>query len=615
MLSSIKSKIKGWVAYLVIGLITVPFALFGISEYFTGSENIIVADIDGDQISKQVFFQKFTPRKRQLQKELAENYTDESEISLKKSTISSIIDEHLLKRMAEQMGYVTTPLELQVFIKANDAFKVDEKFSLERYKQLLRLNGYTSAKYELEQVERLNQEQIKYNFSDSAFTTPSALKRMQALNDQQRKFSYIMLNAKDYLDETKVDPESIAAFFKENKQTFFDPQKIKVDFIELSSDNIAKNIKVDEEALLSLYEDEKGRFVEEEERQAQHILLESEELANTLVERLQKGEDFDKLAAEYSQDTTSKDKGGDLGFFGLGVMVPEFETKVFVMNEGDMSEPIKSEFGYHIIKLNKIKASTTKPFESVRDELSEIYIERATQKEIYNLTEQLANFAYETSLEDAAEQTGLKLETSEFFAQDTKKYDTKFIAAAYSDTVLNKAENSELIEVTKDKFMVLRVNDKQPQRQKTFDEVKTEINTHLADVLAESFVNNVARNITEALVKGDEDAANKMIKKSKLKWEDVDWIDRGSKETDTNIIGKVFSLPKPSDSPIYNAHNLSPQQVIIFKLLAVRAAPEPQQNSDLLAGVLLNFKSDEMFNSILQTLRKDAEIKIFANKL
>ncbi|SMN11873.1 Peptidyl-prolyl cis-trans isomerase PpiD [uncultured Candidatus Thioglobus sp.] len=614
MLSSIKNKIKGWVAYLVIGLITVPFALFGISEYFTGTENVIVANVDGEKISKQVFFQKFAPRKRQLQKELAEKYTAELEISLKNSTLNSIIDEHLLKKMADQMGYVTTPFELQVFIKASGMFKVDKKFSLEKYKQLLRLGGYSNAKYELEQTEKLNQRQIKYNFEDSAFVTLSALNRMQALNDQQRKFSYIALNVKDYLDETQVDPESIATFYKENKQKFIKPEEIKVDFIELSSKNIAKDIKVNEDELLTLYEDEKGRFVKEEERQAQHILLESEELANNIAERLQQGENFDKLAAEYSQDTGSKNNGGDLGFFGLGVMVPEFETKVFVMNEGEVSEPIKSNFGYHIIKLNKIKASTAKSFKSVRDELSEIYTKRATQKAIYNLTEQLANLAYEASLEEAADQLGLKLETSEFFARNTKQYDPKFVAIAYNDTVLNKGENSELIEVDKDKFIVLRVNDRKAQKQKAFDEVKIEINTQLVNTLAESFINNLAKKITEALTNGDEDAANQIIKKSNLKWIEVDWIDRGSKEADSNIIDRVFSLPKPSDSPIYNAHNLNPQQMIVLRLLAVRA-PKPQQNSLLLTEFLLNLESDEMFKDILTTLRNNAEIKIFADNL
>ncbi|RUA05846.1 MAG: peptidylprolyl isomerase [Gammaproteobacteria bacterium] len=614
MLGSIREKIKGWVAYVVIALIIVPFALFGVSEYLTGSSNIVVANIDGDEISKEVFLSEFETRKRRLQEELGERYTAEINQSVKMKTINGIINRRLLKKLSDKLGYVTTQRELQIFIQTNDAFKVDGKFSVDRYKQLLRLSGFSDTEYEASQTNELTQSQINFNFLDSAFVTQSALKRLQLLNDQQRQFDYLTLSVKEHSKEVEVDLKSVKEFYKAQKQAFFEPQKVKVDFVELSFKEVAKGIKVSDDELFNFYEDEQARFTIEEERQAQHILVESEALANTIVAELKAGADFTKLAAKYSIDTGSKDKGGDLGLFGKGVMVPEFEAEAFSMKVGETSAPVKTDFGYHIIRLTKVQAEAVKSFKSVRSELKKLYTERAAQKLMYKLTDDFSNLAYEVSLEELADQMDLKLKTSIFFSQDSKNYNAKFVAVAYSDAVLNKNENSAPIEIDKDKLVVLRINNKIAQRQKTFKEVKAEITKYLKSLLAKAFIDDVANKISIALNKGDSKTAEQLIKSNKLKWKKVGWIGRDSKKVDANVINGVFALPKPSKGKkaIYTAISTD-QEAIVLKLLAVK---EPKSTSSaLLENVLLNFESEEVFRNILMTLRKDTDIEIFADNL
>jgi len=223
---------------------------------------------------------------------------------------------------------------------------------------------------------------------------PSQLQRLQNLNDQQRKFSYIKLNADDYTNKVIVDAKSVKDYYNNQKKSFFEPEQAKIEFVELSLAEIAKTIEATDDELFNFYEDEQARFTSEEERQAQHILLPSKELANKVLDLLGQGVDFDKLAAQYSEDTGSKDLGGDLGLFGRGVMVDAFENAVFAMQEGQLSELVKSDFGYHIIKLNKIQAGSVKPFSEVRSELMQLYTETKAQKDLYNLTEQMANLAY-----------------------------------------------------------------------------------------------------------------------------------------------------------------------------------------------------------------------------
>ena len=419
MLSSIKNKTKGWLAYLIVGLITVPFALFGVNEYFTGASNVVVASIDDDEISKEAFLAEFNPQKRRLQQKLAEQYNTEFDAVLKQSIINQMIDKRLLNQLAEQMSHATSSSELNAIIQANELFQEQGRFSLDKYKNLLRLNGYTPAEYESVRAKELTQNQIKYNLLDSAFMLPSQLERLQNLNDQQRKFSYINLNADDYTNKVTVDAKSVKDYYNNQKESFFEPEQAKIEFVELSLAEIAKTIEATDDELFNFYEDEQARFTSEEERQAQHILLPSKELANKVLDLLSQGVDFDKLAAQYSEDTGSKDSGGDLGLFGRGVMVDAFENAVFAMQEGQLSELVKSDFGYHIIKLNKIQAGSVKPFSEVRSELMQLYTETKAQKDLYNLTEQMANLAYETNLEELASQMALKINTSDFFTRSS----------------------------------------------------------------------------------------------------------------------------------------------------------------------------------------------------
>jgi peptidyl-prolyl cis-trans isomerase D len=614
MLSSIKNKTKGWLAYLIVGLITVPFALFGVNEYFTGASNVVVASIDDDEISKEAFLAEFNPQKRRLQQKLAEQYNTEFDAVLKQSIINQMIDKRLLNQLAEQMSHATSSSELNAIIQANELFQEQGRFSLDKYKNLLRLNGYTPAEYESVRAKELTQNQIKYNLLDSAFMLPSQLQRLQNLNDQQRKFSYIKLNADDYTNKVIVDAKSVKDYYNNQKKSFFEPEQAKIEFVELSLAEIAKTIEATDDELFNFYEDEQARFTSEEERQAQHILLPSKELANKVLDLLGQGVDFDKLAAQYSEDTGSKDLGGDLGLFGRGVMVDAFENAVFAMQEGQLSELVKSDFGYHIIKLNKIQAGSVKPFSEVRSELMQLYTETKAQKDLYNLTEQMANLAYETNLEELASQMALKINTSDFFTRSSTQLDSKIVATAFSDVVLNKGENSEVLELDKDRFVVVRLKDKLAQRQKTFDEVKDEINIHLTRLLAKTFVDNVAAQIVTSAKAGDDKSLDQLLDKNSLKWESVDWIKRDTTKTDVAIVNKVFALSKPASEPVISAQSLDARNALVINLTGVKVS-ESKTSAANLEAILLGFESNEVFVNILQTLRAKAEIKVFNSKL
>jgi len=614
MLSSIKNKTKGWVAYLIVGLITIPFALFGINEYFTGASNIVVASIDEQEISKEEFLTEFNPQKRRLQQKLAEKYNTDFDTVLKQSIINQMIDRRLLDQLAERMSHATSNSELNAIIQTNELFQDQGRFSLEKYKNLLRLNGYSASQYESIRAKELTQNQIKYNLLDSAFMLPSQLEKLQNLNDQQREFSYIKLAADDYTAKVNVDEKSVKDYYQNQKESFFAPEQAKIEFVELSLAEVAKSIDVTDDELFNFYEDDQARFTTEEERQAQHILLETKEMADEVLALLDAGGDFSKLAAQYSQDTGSKDTGGDLGVFGRGVMVDAFEKSAFALQEGQVSGAIKSEFGYHIIKLNKIQAGSVKPFESVKSELTKLYTQAQAQKNLYNLTEQLANLAYEASLEEVASQMALKVSVSEFFDRKDTKLDAKMLAAAFSDVVLNKGDNSEVLELDQDRFVVLRLKQKLPQRQKTFEEVKGEINTHLTRLLAKTFVDNIAAQIVKYSESGDDKSVSQLMDKNSLKWTTLGWVKRDTKKADISIVNKAFSLSKPKSGSVFSAQSLDRRNSVVINLTGVKVS-NSKTSQDNLETVLLGFESNEVFVNILQTLRAQAEIKVFNSNL
>lgn len=614
MLGSIKEKTKGWVAYLIVGLITIPFALFGINEYFTGASNVVVASINDNDITQEEFLSEFQPQQRRLQQNLAEKYDSEFDTVLKQSVLNQMIDRRLLDNLAERLSYATTQGELNAIISMNDLFLEDGKFSIDRYKQLLRLNGYTTKQYEEIKAKELTQNQIKYNLLDSAFVVPSQLERLKSLNDQQRQFNYIVLNANDYTEKVKVEEKSVKDYYSNQKESFFAPEQVKIEFVELTIDGVAKDVEVNDDELFNFYEDEKARFSTEEQRKAQHILLEDETTANKVYDLITQGADFAKLAGEYSQDPGSKDNGGDLGFFTKGVMMPEFENQVFSMAVDELSAPIKTEFGHHIIKLTAIKAGTEKDFNSVKTEVTELYTKAEAQKSLYKLTEQLENLAYEASLEEISDQMGLKRQTSEFFARNTQTLNQKIVSAAFSNEVLNKGENSTVIELSDEKLMVLRLVKKIPQRQKTFDEVKGEINTHLGSLLAKTFIDNIAKQIVKDLNDNNQEAVKALMTKNNLKWQNVGWVGRDSNKADTAIINKVFALPKPGKSNSYSAQSLSKRSSVVLDLSAVKIEDSKTLNADLERSIL-SFESNEVFVNILKSLRSQADIQVYSERL
>jgi len=613
MLSNIRNKSKGWIAYLIIGLITIPFALFGIQSYLGGSSNSIIASVDGEEILLTTYYTKLNLEQRNLQQQYGSNYSAEIDTALRQMLIDGMIQEKLLDNYANSLELVTLDEEVRAFILANELFQVEGVFSEERYNQLLRLNSYTPLSYEESQAKLMKQEQLKRNLVHSAFLTSQQVEKIKALAGQQRYTSFIVLSTEKYMDQVSVTQNQVIEYFDTNQSSFVELPKIKVNYIELSLDDIKDQEVADEETLRSLYDDDKEIFTNPEQRSAQHILVEERELAESLLEEIQQGADFSELARIHSIDTSTKDSGGDLGYFERDIMVPEFDKVVFEMDIGELSKVVETDYGFHIIKLTEVQPENIKSFEESREQLASLHQKKAAQKKLYSLQEELGNLAYEDPLDLVAEHLDLELEASDYFSRTSEEYEEQFVSAAYSDLVLNEGENSDVIELGQDRFVVLNLAEQIPERQKTLDEVQTQITDILKTMEAKKIIDDLAANISSALSNSENTKAEALIAENELEWSEPNWISRSS-GLPLNMTSMIFKMAKPSTGEsVYSSNSLNENISIVFDLKDVRVSEEIVD--ERITDGYLNEQLNELFINLIKELKESAEIKVYSELL
>jgi peptidyl-prolyl cis-trans isomerase D len=613
MLGAIRKKSKGWVAYLIVGLITVPFALFGIQSYIGGSSNSVIAIVDGEDITVNTYYQEFNTQQRNLQQQLGSSYSTEIDHALRQTVIETLINEKLLENFTNSMKLVTLDEEVFSFILSNPVFQLDGVFSEDRYLQVLRLNNFTPLTYELEQLKSMSLDQIKRNLNHSAFLSTVQIEQLNDLSSQQRDVSFVVLNTEKYKDQIVVNQEQISEYFDNNKSNFIEGRKVQVDFVELSFDNIEQQIEPDNETLQKLYIENEALYTNPEQRRAQHILLEEVSDASAILKEIRQGGDFSELARIHSKDITSSEEGGDLGLFERELMVPEFDAAVFGMNVGDISDVIKTDYGYHIIKLNEIRPSTLQTFEEVEEQLLALHKKNVNQNALYELQEELSNLAYEESIDVVSNQLDLELQTSDFFSELSTEYEEVFVSTAFSDIVLNDGENSDVIELSKDRFVVMNLVNQQPERQKVLDEVENQIVDILRNLGAKQLIDELARTISSSLTSGDDAQVKALMAENDLEWNDVGWITRDS-QLPFDATSKVYKLSKPNTGEhTYHSQSADANTTLVIDLKAVKLSDE-DINSEI-ADLYLSEENNELFLSLVKKLRDSAEIKIFTDLL
>ncbi len=621
MLDSIRSVATGWVGKALLALITIPFALFGIDSYLSqAGNNVAIAKVDGSDISIQEYSNALQNLRNRLQSEGKVDPAELDNPQVKMLVLDQLINQQLLEKEIKSANYAISDVQLATYITDMPNFQKDGKFSQELYDELLQQNQLTPKKFETSIRADLLAQQAQDGIAKLAFISNARAENTLQLLKQKRVVTVSEIKTKDFIDQVKIDPSEVKAYYDKHKDSLRHPEQVKIEFLTLSASSLVPTVKVDDEEVKKFYNENAAKFQGNEQRRASHILIgfgvnatpeqkeEAKAKAEALLASIKKNpKSFEELAVKNSQDPGSASKGGDLGSFGRGAMVKSFEDAAFAMKVGQVSDLVESEFGYHIIKLTEITGQSS-DFESLKPQIKAELIFQKAQAAFTEKAESFSNTVYEQSdsLQPAAKAFGGQVQVSDWSSrEDVGKFfkNDKIVDAIFSEESLKDRRNTEAVEVSPNNLVAARVLDYKPATPKTFDEVKGGIEALLKLEAAAKL----------AVTKGE--AALKELRAGKevtgIEWIPEVTVDRKTAQGLTQLAMTQIFKTDISKLPAYSGLADSKQGYLLVKVISVDNSAAGDEDSVASAKSELNAAlADEYLTAYKQSLRAKAKIKV-----
>ena len=513
------------IVQIFLALIALPFAFFGVDSYVRNAGSDDVAKIGDARISQQQFQQALREQQERLRAQLGgqldPRMLDTPEA--RKAILDDLIHQRLLLLEAGKHRLFASDDALRQAINGIDAFKQDGKFSSERYEAMLRAQGMTPAMFEAQLRQDLTLQQLAGAVTQSAFMPRTVADRLIALQTEKREVAEYRLPLDAYLGKVSLAADAVKKFYDDNGKQFETPEQARVEYVVLSMDALAGQLKVSDEEIRAWYDGHKDRYRQPEERRASHILLASDKQgkeaarskAAELLKQVQASPAaFAELARKHSDDPGSASKGGDLGFFGRGMMVKPFEDSVFALKEGEISGVVESDFGFHIIRLTGIHAAKERPLAEVRGEIEEELKKTAAGRKFAEAAETFSNTVYEQpdSLKPVAEKFQLKITQSDWIGRAAHPAagplgNEKVLAAVFGEDSVKNRRNTEAIEIGQNTLLAARIIDYRPVARQPFESVAASIETLLKRKEAQALARQEGEALLARLKQGDDKLA------------------------------------------------------------------------------------------------------------
>ena len=625
MLLDLRDGIRNskWLKYILVGLICVPFALVGIGSYLGNNGPDYAAKVNGQKVS----YNAFESAHRQAQSEIAQELGGRIPEGLNLGSMvnsramDSVVQQEVLRQSTAEKGFAIGDEYLANQLITAEVFQEDGAFSKERYEAYLQSEGVSAAEFETQFRSTLLQRQFQLGVVGTGFALQDENQMLQSLRSQQRDVSLITLNTQAKADSLEITDEEVETYYSENTASFNNPEKVKVEYLELKIDDLKDTVEVSDEDLAAYFEQTKSQWVSPEKRAASHILLaidrdasasdveEKQTLANELIERINGGETLASIAPTVSDDPGSAENGGSLGEFGRGVMVPEFEEAAYSMNVGELSAPIRSDFGFHIIQLDNIVPEQGQTFEEIKDDLKDQYQTEQAELKYAEVSNLLANASYENndSLQPAAEEAGLELQTSDWLDQNTQEgigVHRQVLAAALSDEVLNNGSNSEVLEVGDNHAIVVRTIEHQEAEPKPVDEVREEIVKLVQNQKATEELQALADTLIADLEAGAD--ASELATEHGGEFNETVSVGRTDTELDRAVVQKLFTMPKPeAGGATYGKVSSLDGNIVVLAFSGIGTDTEAETEEPVASSM----PAYAELQSLMQAIQEDAEIE------
>ena len=520
---------KKRIVQIVLLLAVLPFMFWGVQSYRSDGSESYVAIVDGEEIKRREFEQALRDRQAQMRRMFGGNIDAAllESYEIKDSVLEQLINQRLLFREAVGNGFTVLDSQLVNEISQIPDFQVDNKFSKQQYETMLRNAGLNPVTFESQIRQELLLKQLMDGFSENSLVSDKAASKILYLSEVQREISQKQFKPEDFLDEVEPSEEEINEYYNDHEASFYLPERVRVEYVVLSFDALAENEPVSEEAVLNYYETHQEEFRQAEERKASHILVsvaadadadekeQAREKAEDILEQVQQDPDrFAELAEEFSDDPGSASRGGDLGFFGRGVMVKAFEEAIFDMQPDEIRGLVETDFGYHIIQLAEIKEAVPADLDEVRGQIEQKLKMEMVSSIFGEAVEDFSNTVYEQgdSLQPVAEKFELTVQESDWITRSSAEpailSNSNLLAAIFADDAKLDKRNTDSIEVDSNTFVSARVIEHRPETSQSLSIVRDEIVERLKKQLA----------LEQAVSTGEEKLAD-------LKSGDTDTID------------------------------------------------------------------------------------------
>lgn len=624
MLQNIRDNIQGLVAKVIIALIIVPFAIFGVETLVSSRGPAPVAKVNGDKIGESELLQMISQQKRQLMAMMGERVQPEmlDDARLRGPSLDTLITQKLLEQGAETLKLRVSPSALDASIVGMPQFQENGKFSPERYQQLLRAQNLTPGYFKQMLQREVVIDQLQSGLAESDFATAAEIDVVTGLLQQQRSYSYVLIPLAPYAEKIELADADINQYYQAHGDQYLRDERVKLEYIELRAADFAK--PVDEAAVRAEYDKFAAAFKPATERHAAHILVEINDKRDDAAalariqeaaKKLAAGEKFDALAPAYSDDAASSGNGGDIGVSRGDTFPPELEQTLATMKPGDVSAPVKSVAGYHLVKLLDAQTETLPSFESRKAEIEQRLATGDAQPQLLKLVETLRDQAFNAEgLADLAKNHQLSVKESDWI--DHKTTDPLFAsakvqAAAFSSEVIKDGNNSDVIELSPDHYIILRMKAHEAASPRPLDEVKPQIVATLKRERALAEAQKQAEQLKSQVEQGSDFA--QAATAAGYKPQNVVDATRNSTATSADITRAAFSLPRATDGkPALSVAPVGDAGIAVLQLQAVKQGSNESLNATQRAGLtkqLEQMTATADFVAYMDSLRKAAKIE------
>ncbi|QXI17616.1 SurA N-terminal domain-containing protein [Pseudomonas hamedanensis] len=621
MLQNIRDNSQGWIAKTIIGVIVALMALTGFDAIFQATTHTNeAAKVNGEEISQNELSQAVDMQRRQLMQQLGKDFDASllDEKMLRESALKGLIDRKLLLQGAEQSKFAFSEAALDQVILQTPEFQVDGKFSSERFDQVIRQLGYNRMQFRQMLAQEMLIGQLRAGVAGSGFVTDAEVLAFARQEKQTRDFATLTVKADPAA--VKLTDDEVKAYYDEHAKEFMTPDQVIIDYLELKKSSFFDQVAVKDEDLQAAYQKEIANL--SEQRRAAHILIEvndktTEAQAKAKIDevqaRLAKGEKFEALAKEFSQDPGSANNGGDLGYAGPGVYDPAFEKALYSLSKDQVSEPVRTDFGYHLIKLLGVEAPEVPTLASLKDKLTRELKAAQVEQRFVEATKQLEDSAFEASdLAQPAADLKLTVHTSKPFGREGGEgvaANRAVVTAAFSPEVIDEGANSTAIELDPETVIVLRAKEHLKPAQLPLESVSAAIRAQLTKEHASAAAKTRAEKLIADLRDGKAPLDKAIDGQS---WKVTEAATRGQEGVEPVVLQALFRMPKPAskDKPTFSNVTLPDGSLMIVRLNGVNeaAAPTDEEKAQY-RRFLASREGQQDFAAYRKQLESQADIK------